>query len=240
MVTKRLIGTFVGLAIVAGALLTPALTIAQDGSVRNQNIPVLELDQADVRDALKIIFKTVNANYTVAQDVQGTVTAHLRDVPFETALRNVLNQVSATYRVEGGVYVIIPKPSEVIPGNTTGGTEAPANQSTPIVTIRIKRADPTLIAMILAGTADIGQQPETSTGVGLQGGSGGGGGFSGGGSGGGFSGGGGGGFSGGGGGFSGGGGGGFGGGGGGFGGGGGGFGGGGGSGGGFGGGGGGR
>ena len=77
---------------------------------RSQAIPVIELDQADIRDALKIIFKAVNASYTASNDVQGTVTVHLRDVPFETALRNVLNQVNATYRVEGNVYVIIPKP----------------------------------------------------------------------------------------------------------------------------------
>lgn len=190
MPTKRLIGTIVGLAIVAGALLTPALTVAQDGGVRNQNIPVLELDQADVRDALKIIFKTVNANYTVSQEVQGTVTVHLRDVPFETALRNVLNQVTATYRVEGGVYVIIPKPNDTITPTTSGDTGTPATQSTPIVKIKIKAIDPQLVAMILAGTADIGQQPETSTGVGIQSGTGGGmsgGGMSGGMSGGGFS-----------------------------------------------------
>lgn len=187
MPTKRLIGTIVGLAIVAGALLTPALTIAQDGGVRNQNIPVLELDQADVRDALKIIFKTVNANYTVSQEVQGTVTVHLRDVPFETALRNVLNQVTATYRVEGGVYVIIPKPNDTITPNTNTNPDTPATQSTPIVKIKIKAIDPELVAMILAGTADIGQQPETSTGVGIRSGTGGGGGFSGGMSGGGFS-----------------------------------------------------
>lgn len=195
---KQTVMALAGLAL-AGALLTaPLSTVAQD--VSNQRIPRLELDQADVRDALRILFRSVGANYTIAPEVQGTITVSLTDVPFETALRAVLQQVNATYRVEGGIYVIIPRPAETRPTGT-GQTAPPdlnVGQGVYFEVIPLREADPALIIAILSGVADVGDAPEISSliggfgGGGFSGGSGGG--FTGGG---GFSGGGGGGFSGG-------------------------------------------
>jgi len=73
---------------------------ARAQSVSDTIVPSLELEQADIRDALKLLFKNVGASYTVAPEVQGTVTVNLHNVPFETALRSLLGQVDATYRVE--------------------------------------------------------------------------------------------------------------------------------------------
>ena len=89
--------TVLSLAIAGALVMAPATTLAQDDKI----IPSLDLDQADIRDALKIIFKNAGYSYSVNQSVQGTVTVHLQNIPFQTALRNVLNQVGATYmRVE--------------------------------------------------------------------------------------------------------------------------------------------
>ena len=153
-------------------MVAPTVGFAQD----DINIPKLDLDQADVRDALKIIFKHAGKSWSIEQTVQGIVTVHLENIPFETALRNVLGQVDATYRIEGGIYVILPKPTP-LPTDTGLTVEI----GTEFITrkIYIRHADPSLIVNILIGEANIGMMPET-TAVVLGGSGGGGGGFGGG------------------------------------------------------------
>ncbi len=184
---------FAWLAVVALMTLivaAPMSASAQDDP-RDRMVQSLELDQADIRDALKLLFRMVGSNYSVASDVQGTVTISLQNVPFETALRAVLNQVESTWRVEGGIYNIIkkPEPATVNPGVDLGpgaGT-APQQQSVPR-RIKIRSADPYLILLLISQStpsADVFLQPELSTfpsgGQGGQGGQGGGqGGFGGG------------------------------------------------------------
>ncbi len=160
---KKSLGMTLGMAAMAFALLaTPVRVMAQTGPGTG-NIPQIELDNADVRDALKIIFKQVGANYSIAPEVQGTVTVSLKDVPFETVLRNVLNQVNATYRVEGGIYVIILKQADLGVGET-GETMLPTTEAAkPIVRIRLRSADPALIIALLSLNSDVIDQPEQST-----------------------------------------------------------------------------
>src|SRR5579863_5325383 len=79
----------------------------QGPDVSNQTIASLDLQDVDVRDAIRALFKNVNANYVVAPEVQGTVTVQLKNIKFEVALRNILDQVKATYRIEGGIFNII-------------------------------------------------------------------------------------------------------------------------------------
>src|SRR6266571_2103813 len=73
----------------------------------------LNLDNADLRYALKLLFTSAGVNYTLDQTVQGTVTVALTDVQFRTALESVLrstqSQSPLTYRVEDAVYIITPK-----------------------------------------------------------------------------------------------------------------------------------
>jgi len=76
-------------------------------SVFQQNIPSFEINQGDARQAVRTLFKKTNLAYTIAPDVQGTITISLKNVPFEIALQNVLRQVDATYRMEGGVVNIV-------------------------------------------------------------------------------------------------------------------------------------
>lgn len=159
----------------------PLPAMAQDDP-RDRMVSSLELDQADIRDALKLLFRMVQANYTVNPDVQGTVTISLQNVPFETALRAVLNQVDATWRVEGGIYNIIKKaePAPVTPGvDPTLGNTTPQQNNVPR-RIKLRSADPYLILLLISQSspsADVFLQPEMSTYP--QGGGGGGGGMGG-------------------------------------------------------------
>ncbi len=91
----------------------PSLASAQE-DIGQKIIPSLELEQADVREALRALFKNVNVSYSIAPEVQGTVTVSLKNVTFDTAIQNVLRQVDATYRVEAGVYEIVKKTDTVI------------------------------------------------------------------------------------------------------------------------------
>lgn len=157
-------------------LAAPMKVLAQD-DVRNHVVSSLEFESADIRDALKILFREVGVSYTIAEDVQGSVTVSLKNVPFETALRNLLNQVDSTWREEGGVYNIVKREA---PGNTLGGgtTDTPTvRQENRPRRIYIQSADPQLIITLLAGnTTNTSMQPETSvlTGGGGSGGMGGG------------------------------------------------------------------
>lgn len=151
----------VGICIVGGS---PMAAFGQE-DISQKMIPSLELEQADVREALRALFKNVTVSYSIAPEVQGSVTANMRNVSFQTALQNVLRQVDATYRVEGGVYEIIKRAESVGPNITTGPT--PTNVSTKVLRrIKIRSADPQFIAMMIG--AKIGSQnysvaPEIST-----------------------------------------------------------------------------
>jgi len=190
--TRHLIAGLLALCLWVALPITAA---AQDTTQNpsNTTVPDLELESADVRDALKILFKNLGVNYTVAADVQGNVTVHLQNVPFETALTAILKQVDATYRVDAGIFTIIKKESDQAPvvsdqQDNVIGNIAPKRR---LVRIKIMHADPALILILLQGKGNIGGTPEISAqggGGGSFGGGGaggGGGGFGGGGSGGG-------------------------------------------------------
>lgn len=164
------------LVFVSSAGLAPAQT-TQDP--RNTIIQSINLDQADVRDALKVLFKDVKAQYTVAPDVQGVVTVSLDHVPFETALRNILNQVDATWAVDAGIYSIVKKQAAEAPQ----AIEAPVRESSfsvPI-TIPLRSIDPARLLQLLQGVDNVNGSPEISPLINIGGGGFAGGGFGGGG-----------------------------------------------------------
>lgn len=162
---KFALGSVLGLALLVAL---PAGAFAQDGNIEDKKVPSLEFEQADVRDALKTLFRAVNVNYTIDPDVQGTVTLSLKDVPFGTALQNVVRQVDATYRVEGGIYRIVKK-EESTPAagkDDNGEPTAPAKKKSLPRKIFIQHADPQFIAMLLAGdkgTQNWSLHPEITT-----------------------------------------------------------------------------
>jgi type II secretory pathway component GspD/PulD (secretin) len=90
------------------ALATPKLAQAQDA---DRHISVT-MEHADVRFALKQIFSSVGYNYVLDPAVKGTITTSLKEVPFRAALTSVLRNVeqgpALTFRVEEGIYNIVP------------------------------------------------------------------------------------------------------------------------------------
>lgn len=150
-------------ATLVGALvLGPATGNAQE-DIRRKIVPSLELQDAPVREALRLLFDAVEvSNYSINQDVQGNITVRIKDVPLETALRNILEQVDATYSIEAGVIKIFRR--EVI-------TEGPAQPTAPTTQagsvtkkIQVMHADPMLIAVLLGGTTqNFTLPPELST-----------------------------------------------------------------------------
>ncbi len=154
---KLAVGAFLAVAFVAGA---PIKAHAQD--VGQQIIPTLELDSADVREALRALFKNVGVSYSIAPEVQGTVTCSLRNVTFDAALQNILKQVNATYRIEAGIYQIVPKVDQVI--NDKGDENPGVNLTSTVVRrIKIRSADPEFIIQMLSGSQSTGTTPEMST-----------------------------------------------------------------------------
>jgi hypothetical protein len=127
------------------------LALAQ-GDILDHKILSAEYQNSDLREVLKTLFREVGASYSISADVQGAVTLVMKDQKFELVLQNVLAQVGATYRYEGGTFVIIKREvittGEVNPGDTppTGKNRAVTRK------VFIHSADPALIAMIIGGS----------------------------------------------------------------------------------------
>lgn len=86
----------------------PPQTVPGDRS--STLVRALDLQSVDVREALRDLFREHLFGYTIATDVQGTVTLSLRNVTFDVALQNILRQVDATYRVNHGFYEVVHRP----------------------------------------------------------------------------------------------------------------------------------
>lgn len=147
--------------------------------ITQTDIPSLDFQSADVREAIRSLFRTVGGSYTMDANVQGTITAGLKHVPFETALQQVLRQVDATYRVEGGIFQIIKRvekstitDADPTPPTISGGKT--------LRTIKILHADPALIALLLSGSQNYNLPSEITSLLRLRSGGGNGGGFGGG------------------------------------------------------------
>lgn len=144
----------------------PLKAAAQAGGqdeIGNQVIATLDLQDVDIRDAIRALFKNVNANYVVQPEVQGTVTITLKNIKFDVALRNILDQVKATYRIEGGMYTILKREEPIF----NPGDPGPVPLTQPALRtarIYIGHSDPGFIIRMLAaaGTSSV-QFPEYST-----------------------------------------------------------------------------
>lgn len=114
---------FYGFALLAGVALmlplsgraqeTPGTDPTSSSEISNQPIR-LDLENADLYSAMKLLFAQIKANYTLDPTLrQSPVTAHLSNVPFQialdTLLRSVNSPVPLTYRVESGIYSIVEK-----------------------------------------------------------------------------------------------------------------------------------
>ena len=127
-----------------------SIAMAQE-DISQKQIASLDLTQADVREAIRALFKNINVSYSIAPEVQGPVTVNLKNVSVEIALQNILRQVDATYRVEAGVYEIIKKQNLIQANASTVDNVDPKQPSTILRRIRIRSIDPAVLAMLLGG-----------------------------------------------------------------------------------------
>lgn len=157
---KVLFGVLASIALVAAA----PVALAQNDQ-GNKVIASIDFQDAPVRDVIRAVFKDAGVtNYTIAQDVQGTVTISMKNMPLDTVLRNVLNQVDATWRVEAGAYNIIKKEQNVDTGSGSGipTDQIPATDQKRLYRINIQHADPQYVYMLLRGEMGFGAGPEVS------------------------------------------------------------------------------
>ncbi len=101
------LSAFAGLSLLSLSLVS-SVTPASAQNPPGDNVAKLELQGADVRQALRDLFRTSGRSYTIDPAVQGPVTLSLQNVSFDTALQNMTRQVNATYRIENGAYAIVP------------------------------------------------------------------------------------------------------------------------------------
>jgi len=159
--TAALVITAAALGAIAAPALAQAPAASQSGGQSqdiNSKRVTLNLDNADIRYALKLLFTNAGANYTLDQAVQGTVTADLKDVSFRTALESMLRSVQTqsqlTYRVENGVYSvgIKVKPDDERPPDDNQPATYTASSKTKVARIQLNYADVTDITLALGGT----------------------------------------------------------------------------------------
>lgn len=65
----------------------------------------LDLEQSDIRDSLRDLFRACETTYMVAPQVRGSVTLQVEDMSAEDALNAICKLVGATWKVEDNVVV---------------------------------------------------------------------------------------------------------------------------------------
>lgn len=97
----------------------------------------LSIDQMAIRDVLAMMFKKENLDYTIDQNVAGTVSVHLNNVSVDKALVTVLeaNSQPLSYTLHNGIYHIQAR-SDVIIANGPG---TPFSVPNPPVSVDLKK-----------------------------------------------------------------------------------------------------
>ncbi|UCC67111.1 MAG: hypothetical protein JSV79_08155 [Armatimonadota bacterium] len=120
----KLLVTIAGVvSVLSGALLAGGCAWAQA-----EDRPItLDLREADLEDALRLIFKDTPSSFTLESGVTGReVTLTLNNVTFSQALRAILEMHGLTYRKEDRIYHIVRKPEEPINPPTPPERTTPA------------------------------------------------------------------------------------------------------------------
>src|SRR5437879_1449458 len=119
---------------VLGAGGSRALAQAAQETPENKRIS-LNLENADIRYALRLLFTSAGVNFNIDNAVQGSTTVSLTDVPFKTALESVLRSTSTTnpltYRKEDNIYYVSPKVEptvEIKPEETPDANKEPPSR----------------------------------------------------------------------------------------------------------------
>ncbi len=71
---------------------------------------VLRFDHTEIRQAMRQLFANSNMSYQVDPDVHATVTGELKNATFENELDFLTRSNNLTYRIVGGIYIIVNRP----------------------------------------------------------------------------------------------------------------------------------
>jgi hypothetical protein len=119
-----------GVMVVMACLIAlSAQTWAQGTAAEDEHRITLDLRDANIEDALRMIFRDTPYSFTIEPGVTGRVTLSLNEVPFSRALRAILdiNNPKLTYRKEAGdLYVITQQVVAPTPVETQPTIEQPA------------------------------------------------------------------------------------------------------------------
>jgi len=68
----------------------------------------VDVQDADIRSVLRLFSEVSGLNFVITDNVQGTITAHLTDVPWDMALSAILHSEGLAMQQMGTVAVIEP------------------------------------------------------------------------------------------------------------------------------------
>lgn len=122
----------------------------------SRNLVDMEAQNADLRKLLIELFQKSGKDFSIDPNVEGTATAQMQNVDFNTALNMLLRQAYASYRIEKNVYHIffvgqVP-PSPAVP-STPAPTRTP--QTHKRITLNAKRADVRFVLRDVFRQADV-------------------------------------------------------------------------------------
>lgn len=80
---------------------------------RTEKIVSLDLRDAPIQSAIRMLFEGTGLSYSFGQGTAGTVNMRLIDVPFTQALDKVMKAGNLQVRQDSNVYIIEPKKAEV-------------------------------------------------------------------------------------------------------------------------------
>jgi len=106
MVARSFVLLLIGLMLVVPAA-------AQVNGASQDDTVNLDLKDVDVRAAIEALFRGTGKNYAIDPNVSGTIpSVQFRNVPFETALKNLTRSAGLVYRIDNAsnIYIITKKP----------------------------------------------------------------------------------------------------------------------------------
>ncbi len=96
------------IALAAASGLALALVLASSAAFAQQQTISLELRDADLQSALIMLFKNTDRSFVLEPGAKGDVNVSLQNVPWEQALRAILEALNLSYVRDGNIYRIRP------------------------------------------------------------------------------------------------------------------------------------
>lgn len=116
----------------------------------------LVVDEVPVRQVLQALAETEKQNVIVAPEVEGNVTLHLVDVPWQTAFQTVMDTSQLHWRKEGGILRVYPAQwrKRQQQEQEEARVQRLSNQPLTTQTIMLRYADASELATLMTGQGD--------------------------------------------------------------------------------------